>query len=108
MDKVNKNAYKDYLGMVTANLNAMMATKKEDMKNTTHLTPLTTRGVATKLQGGMINKILISNDEHSRVLTQHTVFFSSAIEAIRRELIQYGLMISNLANETKHHRTKIS
>ncbi|KAL9063536.1 MAG: hypothetical protein Q9161_009417 [Pseudevernia consocians] len=92
VDKINKNAYKDYLGMVAGNLNTMLATKNQDIKNATHLAPLTAQGVATKLQGGMTGKILISHDEHSRVLSQQTAFYVSAVDAVRRELVQYGLV----------------
>lgn len=107
-DKINKNVYKEYLGMITANLATMSATKNVDMKKATHQDPLTAQGVATKLQGGMANKLLISHDEHSRVLSQQATFFASTVDTVRRELVQYGLVVSNLADETKRQRSEIS
>ena len=94
--------------MVAGNLSTMLATKNQDIKNATHLAPLTAQGVATKLQGGMTGKILISHDEQSRVLSQQTAFYVSAVDAVLRELVQHGLMVSKLANETKHHRAEVS
>ena len=81
-DKINKKMYKDYLKMITANLNNVLVTKNEDMKNATNQTPLTTQGVVIKLQGGMANKLLISHDEHSRILTQQVAFYASTVDQV--------------------------
>lgn len=35
-DKINKNVYKEYLGIITVNLATMSATKNVDMKKVTY------------------------------------------------------------------------
>lgn len=106
-DKINKNSYKEYLAMLDDNLQSLSATKQYDMKSATHQDPLTASAVAAKLQGGMTGKIQISHGDHSKILSQQTAFYASAVEIVRRELVQYGMIVSNLAKETKDQRSKI-
>ncbi|CAF9918506.1 hypothetical protein IMSHALPRED_004325, partial [Imshaugia aleurites] len=80
----------------------MIDSSKEDKKKATNQGPLTRTGVAQKLQGGMSRNVLITSDEHGRLMSQQTTFHLAAVETIRRKLDQNGIVIGNLANETIH------
>ena len=94
--------------MVAMDLSSMIDFSKEDKKKATNQELLTRTGVAKKLQGGMSGKVLITSDEHGRLMSQQTAFHLAAVETIRRELVHNGIVIGNLANETKHQRIEIT
>lgn len=104
-DKINKNHYKEYLAMIGDNLQSLSTTKQHDMKTATHQDPLTASAVAARLQGGMSDKILISNAEHSKILSQQTAFYESAVEIVRRELVQYGMVVSRIEALTANEKS---
>lgn len=101
-DKINKNHYKEYLAMIGDNLQSLSTTKQHDMKTATHQDPLT---ASARLQGGMSDKILISNAEHSKILSQQTAFYESAVEIVRQELVQYGMVVSRIEALTANEKS---
>ena len=56
--------------MIIVNLNKMLIIKNEDIKSVINLIFLITQRIIIKFQSEMINKMLISHDEHFKILIQ--------------------------------------
>ena len=48
-----------------------------------------------------------SSQEHARIMNAMSNFYTSATEVLRRELVSYGAVISNMANAAQKYRVEI-
>ena len=89
--------------MVQGNLNSLVENIKWDLEPRTAQDPMTTTHVATALLGGFEGQTIIRAEEHS-----HTRFLNLTIKTIRRELVSYGVAVSNAAESAKLQRLQVA
>ena len=50
----------------------------------------------------------MTSQEHAKIMCAMAKFYTSAIETLRRELVSYGAVVSNMANVSQKQRIEIS
>ncbi len=107
-DHINKPEYKAFLKTVQGNLNSLLDNIKWDLEPRTAQDPMTKTNVATALLGGLRGQTVIRAEEHSALMRSHTRFLNLTIETIRRELVSYGVTVSNASESAKLQRLQIA
>ncbi len=107
-DRINKPEYKAFLKMVQGNLNSLVENIKWDLEPRTAQDPTTKTHVATALLGGLEGQTIIRAEEHSALMRSHTRFLNLTIKTIRRELVSYGVAVSNAAESAKLQRLQVA
>ena len=57
--------------------------------------------VATSLQTPSVGTKMMNSQEHAWIMRAISTFYTSAVETLRRELVSYGAVISNMANKQR-------
>lgn len=107
-DRITKANYKAYLTTVGFNLKTLLDNMAETKQSASLTQGLTRSKVSSDLQSGLQGKSMMQVAEHSKILQGQVGFQHAAIEVIRRELISYEMIISNLAERTKKQRMELA
>ena len=105
-DRVTKKDYKAYLERIQQAVNRLLEKHKSELIDSAH--PMTRQRLATNLHSNTEGMQTMTSYEHAEIMCSMSNFYSCAIETLRRELVSYGAVISNLADVAQKERTEIA
>ena len=100
--KVNQKLYKPFLERIARNVNCMLANPKQFKAQITNDRPMTRDRLARESMNQDLESTTITMREHYDMMNSQHTSLLSIVEVVRRQLVNHGIAISNLAQNINH------
>ena len=98
--KLTQKIYKPFLERIAKNVNDMLADPKQFKAEITTERPMTRDRLARELMNQDHQAATITMKEHYDMMNGQHKWLLSIVEVVRRQLVNHGVAISNLAQKT--------